>query len=240
MKAYYIYHSCFVVETENSFLIFDYFDDKRTPEDDFNFKEVLKDIFKSNKHLYVFSSHSHHDHFNRSILSWSSYKKETYYILSNDIKLYTEVKNIYTVGKDEITEINNLKISTFGSTDKGVSFLVEIDGHTIFHAGDLNWWKWSDDTPEEEKEMETAFKGIIKDILIKDVAIDIAFFPVDGRLKENYFCGGQYFIEVIKPRIFVPMHFWDNFNITSLFKKSQATTTTNIIELQHNNQIIIQ
>ncbi len=240
MKVYYIYHSCFVVETETSFLIFDYFDDKRTPKDDFNFKEVLNDIFKSNKHLYVFSSHSHHDHFNRSILSWSSQKKEIYYILSNDIKLYAEVKNIYTVGKDETTEINNLKISTFGSTDEGVSFLVEIDGHTIFHAGDLNWWKWSDDTPEEEKEMETAFKSIIKDILIKDVAIDIAFFPVDGRLKENYFCGGQYFIELIKPRIFVPMHFWDNFNITSLFKKSQDPTTTNIIELQHNNQIIIE
>ncbi len=240
MKIYYIYHSCFIVETESSFLIFDYFKNKKDKNEDFDFQELLNNIFKSEKPLYVFSSHSHQDHFNAEIMSWCSRKENTYYILSSDIKLYNSVNNLYTAKQNDEFSINNLKISTFGSTDQGISFLCSIDGIKLFHAGDLNWWKWSDDTPEEEKEMETAFKSIIKDILIKDVAIDVAFFPVDGRLEENYLSGGQYFIEQMQPKVFVPMHFWDNFNITRDFKKSQEPTAVNIIELQHNNQIIMQ
>jgi len=187
----------------------------------------------------VFSSHSHQDHFNTETLSWCNKKENTYYILSNDIKLYHSVNNLYFAKQGDEFAINNLKINTFGSTDQGVSFLVSVDNLNIFHAGDLNWWKWTDDTLEEEKEMENAFKSIIKDILIKDVIIDIAFFPVDGRLEENYLSGCQYFIEQIKTKVIVPMHFWDNFNIAKKFKESQHNTTTIIIELHHNNEIIL-
>lgn len=238
LKIYYIYHSCFLIETESSFLIFDYFKDKRDFNQDFEFKDVLSQVFKSHKPLYVFSSHSHQDHFSNEILTWSSKKKDTYYILSSDIKLYTKVENSYTMRKNEDASINNLKISTFDSTDEGISFLVDVDNISIFHAGDLNWWKWMDDTPEEEKLMEGAFKGVIKDILIKDVEIDVAFFPVDGRLEENYSSGGMYFIEQIAPKIFIPMHFWDNFNITHDFKGLCQTPLTKVIEITHNNETL--
>lgn len=242
MKIYHIHHSCFIVETDSSFLIFDYFKNKKDPREDFDFTKLLDNIFKSPKSLYVFSSHSHQDHYNSKILSWSREKEQTYYILSSDIKLYGSgsINNLYTATQNEEFKINNLKINTFGSTDEGISFLINIDGMNIFHAGDLNWWKWPDDTPEEEKEMESAFKAVIDDIAGINADIDIAFFPVDKRLEDNYLCGGQYFIEKLNPKVFIPMHFWEDFNTTSDFKKSQESSGTNIIEIKHNNQIIIQ
>lgn len=240
MKIYYIYHSCFIVETDSSFLIFDYFKNKNEIRQDFDFIKLLDDIFKSPKSLYIFSSHSHQDHFNNEILSWSKEKKDSYYILSSDIKLYQNINNLYVTKQNDEFSLNKITVNTFGSTDQGVSFLVKVDGLNIFHAGDLNWWKWMDDTEEEEKEMENGFKGIIKDILIKDVNIDVAFFPVDGRLEDNYSCGGQYFIEQLNPKVFIPMHFWEDFNITSKFKKLLSHTETQIIEINHNNEILFK
>lgn len=240
MKIYYIYHSCFIVETESSFLIFDYFKNMKDSDQDFDFNKLLNNIFKSNKYLYVFSSHSHQDHFNSEIFSWCKEKENTYYILSSDIKLYSSITNLYTARQNEMFSLNNLNISIFGSTDQGISFLVNIDGLNIFHSGDLNWWKWMDDTPEEEKEMEDAFKAVINDIVRANAVLDVAFFPVDRRLEDNYLCGGQYFIEKLNPKVFIPMHFWDDFKTTADFKHSQKDTATDILEINHLNQILMQ
>lgn len=161
MKIYYVYHSCFIVETDNSFFMFDYFKNKQDKQENFDFNKLLKQIIKSSKPLYVFASHSHQDHFNQSIFALTEEKSNTYYILSSDIKLYNNIDNIYVAKQNTENKINNLTINTFGSTDEGVSFLIDDKVTRIFHAGDLNWWKWPDDTEEEEKEMENAFKAII-------------------------------------------------------------------------------
>ncbi|WP_312815329.1 MBL fold metallo-hydrolase [Sedimentibacter sp.] len=238
MKIYYVYHSCFIVETDNSFFMFDYFKNKQDKQENFDFNKLLEQIIKSSKPLYVFASHNHQDHFNHSIFSLTEEKSNTYYILSSDIKLYNNIDNIYVAKQNTENKINNLTINTFGSTDEGVSFLIDDEATRIFHAGDLNWWKWPDDTEEEEKEMEDAFKTIIEDIIKLNVKIDVAFFPVDGRLEQNYKCGGEYFIEKLQPEVFIPMHFWDNFKTTSDFKNHMINTSTNIIEISHNSEII--
>lgn len=237
MKIRYIYHSCFLVETDNSFLLFDYFKNEND-KTDFDFVKLLNDIFESPKTLYIFSSHSHMDHFNYDVLSWINKKQDTYYILSSDIKIYNKIDNLYIVREDDELTINKIKLNVFGSTDEGVSFMVNIEGLNIFHAGDLNWWKWSDDTPEEEKSMEDAFKGIVTDIVNHGSKIDVAFFPVDRRLEFNYLCGGQYFIEHLKPKLFIPMHFWDDYEVTSDFKKAMDGHSTNIIEIKHPNETL--
>ena len=239
MKIYYIYHSCFIVETESSFLIFDYFKNKNDLKQDFDFKELLNYIINSHKDLYVFASHNHQDHYNIEILNWIKEKVNTHYILSSDIKLYSSINNLYIARQGDEFTINDLKIQIFGSTDQGISFLVNVDNYNIFHAGDLNWWKWMDDTEEEEKEMEDAFKAVIKDIVKVNTDIDIAFFPVDRRLEDNYLYGGQYFIEILNPKVLIPMHFWDDFKTTVDFKKSQELTSTNVIEISHNNEILL-
>jgi L-ascorbate metabolism protein UlaG (beta-lactamase superfamily) len=200
--------------------------------------KLLNDIFASPKALYIFSSHSHQDHFNYDVLSWVNKKPNIYYILSSDIKIYNRVDNLYKVRPGDELTINEIKLNIFGSTDEGVSFMVNIDGLNLFHAGDLNWWKWYDDTPEEEKAMEDAFKNIISKIVGLGSKIDVCFFPVDGRLELNYLCGGQYFIEQLKPKLFIPMHFWDDYRVTRDFKKAMATHSTNIIEIKHPNETL--
>ena len=237
MKIRYIYHSCFLVETENSFLLFDYYKHKNDITD-FDFVKLQSDIFTSPKALYIFSSHSHTDHFNFDILSWINKKPNTYYILSSDIKIYNKIDNLYIVRENDELTINDIQLNIFGSTDAGVSFMVNIDGLNLFYAGDLNWWKWTDDTPEEEKAMEDAFKNIINNIVSYGTKIDIAFFPVDRRLEYNYLCGGQYFIEMLSPKIFIPMHFWNDYKVTTDFKNAMAGHNTNIIEIKHPNETL--
>lgn len=237
MKIRYIYHSCFLVETENSFLLFDYFKHKND-KTDFDFEKVLNDIYVSSKPLYIFSSHSHRDHFNYDVLSWFNKKPDTYYILSSDIKVYNKIDNLYIVRENDQLTINKIKLNVFGSTDEGVSFLINIDGLSLFHAGDLNWWKWTDDSIEEEKSMEDAFKNIISQIVNLGEKIDVCFFPVDRRLEYNYLCGGEYFIEMLKPKLFIPMHFWDDYQTTTDFKKAMAAHKTNVIEIKHPNETL--
>ena len=237
MKIRYIYHSCFLIENTNSFLLFDYFKHK-SDKADFDFLKLLNDIFASPKALYIFSSHSHQDHFNYDVLSWVNKKPNIYYILSSDIKIYNRVENSYVIRPGDELAINEIKLNIFDSTDEGVSFMVSVDGLNLFHAGDLNWWKWADDTPEEEKAMENAFKKIVADISNHDKKIDVAFFPVDKRLESNYLCGGQYFIDKLKPKLFIHMHFWDDYETTSSFKKAVAAHSTNIIEIKHPNETL--
>lgn len=53
-----------------------------------------------------------------------------------------------------------LRVHAFGSTDVGISFLVEAEGKKIFHAGDLNNWHWMDESSEVE------WKGYERDYLL--------------------------------------------------------------------------
>jgi L-ascorbate metabolism protein UlaG (beta-lactamase superfamily) len=55
MTLTYIFHSGFVLETEMSILIFDYWLD---------LNGVVPPFLKKDKPIYVFSSHFHEDHFN--------------------------------------------------------------------------------------------------------------------------------------------------------------------------------
>ena len=70
--------------------------------------------------------------------------------------------------------------------------------------------------------------------------IDIAFFPVDPRLEQAYYYGGKYFIEKIKPKYFIPMHFQDSYTITTKFKKliESEGLDTKVFNLNKRGEII--
>jgi len=89
--------------------------------------------------------------------------------------------------------------------------------------------------------METSFKYIINNITDLNVNIDVAFFPVDKRLEENFQYGGEFFIKKLEPKIFIPMHFWDDFITTNDFYNSQQEKNykTKILTINHPNETLI-
>lgn len=244
LKVQYIDHSGFTVETSSKYLIFDYY---RGPVD-FHYAKKDKNAEPNtrfnteNKNIYVFSSHAHADHFNPAIFEWQKDHPGIQYLLSYDIQkektLPSNQGNITFFAPYEEKPIDDLYVKAYNSTDEGVSFLVACDGIRIFHAGDLNWWYWWGDTPEGIEKATKDFKAEIAKI--KGESIDLAFFPVDPRLEQYYRIGGEYFIQEIQPRIFVPMHFGDGYSFIQKFKSiiEAKGSSTQVIELTHRGQVI--
>lgn len=247
VKTYFVNHSCFILELKDCYIMFDYYKHYNYENgQDIDFDNMLENILKSNKAFYIFASHGHGDHFNKKIFDFNS--PNTFYILSDDIKSNIEKINIQNeimdkikfVSPGQVLNIGDLKIYSFASSDLGLSFIIEIEDITIFYAGDLNWWAWSDDTAEEAKYMEDLFKGIMNDIINTNKSIDIAFFPVDPRLEENYDWGANYFIKHMNPKNFIPMHIGNETNITKLFfdKYKNIYPDTKIYTIDSVNSLI--
>ncbi|MHC1719511.1 MAG: MBL fold metallo-hydrolase [Clostridiaceae bacterium] len=199
VKINYLYNSGFAVETANYLCIFDYWKDGRIR---------IRDLLDTEKKVIVFVSHSHGDHYNTEIFKWLETTHDIEYILSSGVRAGIRSDKIHRLGRYKELSLKGARIKTFGSTDMGVSFLVEVDGITLFHAGDLNWWHWYDETEENNRNMAYRFKNEI--VRIKEEKIDIAFFPVDPRLKESYKLGAEYFIKEVMPSWFIPMHYGEN------------------------------
>jgi L-ascorbate metabolism protein UlaG (beta-lactamase superfamily) len=145
---------------------------------------------RGEKPVIAFVSHDHSDH-----------------LMPGIEKLGDHLVRGMTEGQQ--TDILGAHVRACGSTDEGVSFLVRADGMNIFHAGDLNFWHWKDEsTPEEIAAARRDFMRVIEDI--KGASIDLAFFPVDPRMGADYDEGARIFMAEIKPRVMIPMHWWEN------------------------------
>ena len=235
---YYIYHSGFAVELEKNILIFDFykFNENKKVEKIFFIDNFLK---KNNKKIYIFSSHSHYDHFNKEIFKWLEINEDIKYILSDDIKTYKH-KNFYFTREGKDFKLDDLEILTFGSTDLGSSFYVNVENKNIFHSGDLHFWHWEDDTLEEQKTMYEKYISIVRQI--KGLAsIDYAFVPVDPRLGVNTFEGVEIFYKELKPKVIIPMHFSEDYSkMNELIKKFESFNDVNVVKIEDDMKIIME
>lgn len=59
---------------------------------------------------------------------------------------------------DTVWEDGVLKAETFRSTDEGVAFWCTVDGHTLYHAGDLNHWYWDGEDPQWNENMTRNYR----------------------------------------------------------------------------------
>ena len=224
MKITYINHSSFSVELENNILLFDYF------------KGDLPE-FDDNKHIYVFSSHHHHDHYSSKIFDLQEKYKSVTYILSSDIRCENK-DNRYIVKENEEIQINDMKVKTFLSTDIGVAFLVKIEDKVIYHAGDLNWWHWEgENTDEENKQTKDNYqKEIAK---LKNEKIDISFVVLDYRQGDYFYLGFDEYMRNINTDYVFPMHCWDKYDMIDKIKHLECSREyrNKIIDINHKNQI---
>ena len=198
MKIMYLDHSGFAVEYKKYVLIFDWYKGK-LPE------------FDSEKEIYVFSSHSHYDHFDRKIFELENIYPNVRYVLSADITEKPVPSKVWFVIADKEYRIGNLKVQTLHSTDAGVAFLVYVDDRIIYHAGDLNWWHWEEEGEAYNQEMEENYKRFLSPL--DGVRVDVAFVPVDPRLGEAYYWGLDWFMRHTDTELVVPMHMWERYEI---------------------------
>ena len=201
MEITYLLNSGFMVKDENILMLFDDFEDPAQAAD----RAVDGGDFD---YLYIFATHAHFDHFGTHIRAYAP--KVTRYIFSNDIK---RTKRVKMFPANEITfmrkytewEGEKIKVTSFDSTDVGVSFLVELaSGKKIFHAGDFNWWHWSEDTLANQLVANRLFKKQMK--RLENLEVDVAFFPVDGRLEDSQEMGVTEFIKQTKAKSLIAMH----------------------------------
>ena len=219
IRLTYIFHSGFVVETAAGILVFDYWLD---------LANVLPKCLsrRGGRHVYVFASHFHKDHFTKDIFGWKqSLGSDVTYILSKYILKHSRADKGEAdvwLAKGGTWADENIQVTATGSNDSGVSWIVETGGNRIFHAGDLcNWYarfladgnKYRQPYSEELGEdidpvaEEKRFLGELKDIQKIAKGFDLVMFPVDGRIGNGYTLGARQFIERFQVGMFVPMHF---------------------------------
>ncbi len=230
MILQYIYHSGFVIKGMEFALLIDYYMD--TPK-----RYVHEHFLQFPGKLYILATHAHPDHFNSEILEWQKERPDIQYILSSDIrhKMRHSTVDAVFLKKGEIWNNGQITIRTFGSTDAGVSFLIDVEGERIFHAGDLNDWHWDEEsTPAEIRQAENAWHRELDTLAKATDYIDLAMFPVDLRLGKNYMRGAQEFIKRIKVKRFVPMHCWDQYDKANAFRPYVEAEGSVFIEISED------
>lgn len=237
MRVTYIAHSCFLIEWRYSVWLFDHY------------YGAIPD-FDKDKELLIFSSHQHKDHFDPQVLSMFADHPRRTYIFSQDIADLVDGSDIAEEEKRRIVYLGprttwegtdsagkKIIVHTLRSTDMGVAFLIQYGQDAIYHAGDLNWWAWPQDTEEGARDMASRFQEEIKYLKGICPEIQIAFLPLDGRQRECYSLGMGYFLQNIRTDIVFPMHFWNKYSVIRRFKESHPDISGNIQELCRKGQV---
>ena len=87
---------------------------------------------------------------------------------------------------------------------------------------------------------ETLLTGIGNEIdKLRNIKIDIAYFLVDPRQQGQFDLGGRQILD-LKPKYFLPIHFWEDYNITTKFKEKYQNLfkDTEIFDIKEKNQIL--
>ena len=211
MNVTYIHHSGFLVETRRFYYLFDYEKGPLPPMD-------------PKKPIFVLSSHSHYDHYQPKIFSAleDMGMARIRAILSDDIDAPSGVDVLAVSPEAEYDLDQQLKLTTFRSTDLGVAFLIEDQDTLIYHAGDLNDWVWEGEPDSWNQEMTVNYRKEIRLLAQKlnGRELDGAFVVLDPRQEKDYDRGLCYFLEHIAAKEVYPMHYWENPDIIETFLKA--------------------
>ncbi len=222
----YLHHSGFAVRTRDTLLVFDDAQSTPAPGASLETGRVTRSLIKAHQRTLFFASHAHADHFSPSIYDFAD-AGMVHYVLGDDLP---ERYSGYRLAKGETLSLGGAEITAYGSTDAGVSFLVKIDGWTLFHAGDLNLWHWRAES--SVKEIEQAEKDYVAAVepLIGQ-SIDFAFFPVDPRMGELHDAGALHFLMHVKPCVMIPMHWWGRADVALDFARRNRSKHVEVVAL---------
>lgn len=221
--VWYLYHSGFALKTQNHFLVFDYYSDK--PEGGVRSLDtgVIDPAEIASEHVLVFSSHSHGDHFVPRIFDWQKEIPDIKYILSYDIRSAKKPSDAVCVSPGNMYNVGDVRISALRSTDAGVAFVIDVDGLTVYHAGDLNWWHWEGEPDQDNRQMAGNYKKEIDTLRGKH--IDIAFVPLDPRQEQDYLRGLDYLAKTGDLNVVFPMHFGSDYSVFEWIKNDSRAAS---------------
>ncbi len=220
MKITYIHHSAFLVELETISLLFDYTEG------------TLPEV-PDNKPLLVFASHRHGDHFSKKVLELKKNYENIRFILSYDIwkkrfpiGLLQDV-DFMKPGERNVCRINggaegifqgegDVEVLTFRSTDQGVAFLITAEGKVIYHAGDLNNWRWEGEPDSWNNSMAKKYSDEVGKMA--GMHMDAAFLPLDPKQKDAFYLGFDEFMRKADVSHAFPMHCWGDFSVIERLK----------------------
>lgn len=195
VDLYFLHHSGFMLELETMILVFDYYLDP--------LKRLEDRLEKTDKPVYFFVSHVHGDHFNRAIRKFE--KRVSGYFLHRDCHLaLADESLLHEMDVGDTVNEGPLSVHMYGSTDAGGSYMVEAEGLTIFHAGDLNWWHWAGEGDSENREARDWFFRELS--CIKEKEVDIAMLPVDARQQAAREWGVKAYLSHFFAGLLIPMH----------------------------------
>lgn len=229
----YLNHSGFAVRSHDTLLVFDNAQGKPMEGDSLTNGRITRALIEGHQRTLFFVSHAHADHFNEAIYDFSD-AGMVHYVLGDDLP---ERHSGYRLSKGDTLSLGGAEITAYGSTDEGVSFLVNINGWTLFHAGDLNLWHWREQsTLKEIEEAEKAYEEAVAPLLGQE--IDFAFFPLDPRMGEMYDAGALHFTMHVKPRIMIPMHWWGRADAALDFARRNRIKYVEILALTKPGETI--
>lgn len=203
----YIKHSCFLVETAECYLLFDYYGG-----------EVPLPALDPAKPLLLFNSHAHRDHFSREIFALRDRYPSAVFVLSADIPVPSTVQPFtcpMLPHEHRLVQLAGgraaVSIDTLRSNDEGVAFIIQLEDLCIYHAGDLNNWWWDGDV-EDQKLADIYHEELER---IRERHFTTAFIPLDPRL-QGWWKGIEDFMHYADADRIFPMH---NFGEKGLPKK---------------------
>lgn len=237
MRLTYLYHSGFSLEGDGITIIIDYWRDTNGADG-----YVHQELLHRPGQIYVLASHFHEDHFNPEVLKWREQRPDIVYILSKDILRHRRATkdDAFFLVKGSFYEDAFIHVHAFGSTDCGISLLIEVEGKKLFHAGDLNNWHWTDESTTTEAALyEKQYLGELRDIRKSLDFVDVVCFPVDARIGTDFSRGAQQFIESVKISLFIPMHFTANgFESVAFFEDVAKDYGTSFWKIQYEGESI--
>ncbi len=242
MTITYIHHSGYLLETDQALLLFD-------------FVEGTLPVLAPEKDLFVFVSHRHGDHFSPKIFDLAASHPNIRFILSDDIWQNKVPEPLHGLawfmdpGKVlEFQEGGGLRVTAFKSTDEGVAFMVETgaartgascsDTFTIYHAGDLNNWRWNGEPLAWNNNMSTNYRRELEKIRAAGFHPDVAMVPLDGRQEDLFYLGLDDFMRIVGAKMVFPMHFWEDFSVIPALKSldCSAEYRDRVADLSENGQ----
>jgi len=209
--VWYLGHCGFAVRVGAKLLVFDYLAERGTPSADPDAGGLSDGTIEpadlEGLEVFVFTTHSHGDHYDPVILGWEEEVDDIHYFFGWEAG--ENPTHHYLVGPRATAEVGGIQIYTINSHHSGVpevAFLVHVDGRWIYHNGDYR----------QEYIPDFEYLSTLTDLL------DLVFHAGLTNEEWQYTHQALYLLEHFTPGAFFPIHNGGNEEEGAVFSRAMA------------------